>query len=186
MGRVPQNQDELARAILSGKLSLEDLRLEQARRQAAAQAAAHAAQAARAAVAAQRPAVAPAVKPAKPSPYGGPVAPTRRQVLTPSQQPAPVARRTPAAVPASRPPATRQPQTAPATQKPAAAAAAGQRAASGAKTPQRTQSPPAAPAANAYALPHATERHGMFNVQNLRRAVIMSELLSKPLALRDS
>ncbi|MGC8552974.1 MAG: hypothetical protein ACP5O7_08935 [Phycisphaerae bacterium] len=182
MGRVPQNQDELARAILSGKLSLEDLRLEQARRQAAAQAAAHAAQAARAAAAAQHPTVAPAVKPAKPSPYGGPVAPTRRQVLTPSQQPAPVARRTPAAVPASRPPATRQPQPASATQKPAAA---GQRAATATKTPQRAQTPQAAPAASAYALPHATERHGMFSVQNLRRAVIMSELLSKPLALRE-
>ena len=182
MGRIPQNQDELARAILSGKLSLEDLRLEQARRQAAAQAAAHAAQAARAGAAAQRPAV-PAAKPAKPSPYGGPVAPTRRQVITPSQQPAPVTRRTPAAVPTTRPPTTRQPQSISAMKKPAATAA-GPRAATAAKTPQTS---PAASAHNAYAIPHTTtEHHGIFSVQNLRRAVILSELLAKPLALRES
>lgn len=163
MPDMPNDPRQLARDILAGKISIEDLAREQARRRGG-----------------QMPA--PPQPMNRPMPAGpnrpAPVAippirniETARQgtVTTPVRRPIPTAPNRPAALPARRAPLRAAPRSAP---QPIASDRA------------RPRPAPAPTAAAPLAVP-ASISSLLRSPQNLRRAVILSEILSPPLALRE-
>ncbi len=160
MPDMPSDPRQLARDILAGKISIEDLAREQARRRGGQQPAPPRPM--------NRPVIVPPAQPRMASPPIQTI-PTVRQAppIQPVRRPSPIQTSRPVAQPVRRQPniEVRRPLTQPAT-----------------TTRQRSVAPPAP----VQTLVQPVSIHGMLrDPRNRRRAIILSEILSPPLALRE-
>ncbi len=172
MSQLPQDPQRLAQDILAGRVTIQQLQAEQARRRAAQEA--------------QRKALRPGATPLP----AGPRQASPRQVVAPSsgagraplrpQRKAAVVGSSVPAVPATKAPAVQKRAVAPA---PAAVGktAGASPAASAVKEKSDTHSVGTAPRRT----PAQTIRAVMHNPISLRSVFVLSELLNKPLSLRE-